>query len=170
MRIGIGIGIALCLALTAAGCGKTNTPATEATSYVKAHEAEALYVSQNIRSMRSILSSFEPELAYEIATKARRAHDRLAELRRRFGGSGIEGALQAGVKYRDVQLQRAAIAVGEGLMSLRNAMGTAASFLSTFGPGLQGSYISQMARGRRQWNYGVNKIWQLAHKPHPPTL
>ncbi len=111
MRVRIVIG--LCLAATAAGCGKTNTPATEAQSYVKAHEAEALYVSRNIRSTLPILRRFEPELAYEVAAQAQRAHDRLAELRRRFGGSGIEGALEAG-KYRDDQLQRAAIAVGEG--------------------------------------------------------
>jgi hypothetical protein len=164
------IAIALCLAATAAGCGKANTPTTEAQSYVKAHEAEARYVSQNIRFLRSFVTHAEPELLYEAEVLAARAHDRLAELRRRFGGSGIEGALEAGLKYRDAQLRRAAIAVGEGLKSLRNAMGAAVAYYHTPAPDTQSAFRSQLARGKSQWNSGVNKIWQLAHKPRPPTV
>ncbi len=49
-------------------------------------------------------------------------------------------------------------------------MGAAAAFLTTFNPAFRSSFTSQLARGRSQWDYGVNKIWQLAHKPHPPTV
>lgn len=143
--------------------GATPSPAREASSYIRDHGTDAstvrARVEQAVSAMALAVDSSTASNTRQLVGMAREAYKTIDNFRDDLPSSGEKRALG------DAEAE-----VVNAVTDLRSTMGALAAYAARGYRSPLADFISRYERSRREWNDGVQRIWNIAEQQSIPSI